>query len=203
MFEFTHGLLLDGGKKNTVDIVLSSCSRIIILTKRVLCKPCLKEKPTVQCFSIEISPKHFKSEKTMEDSQRTKTWIPAKSKYPSIWEVSMIIFNCWMVKNYTWISISDRQIGLYLKKKLFETFVDIQRSVMEDCRLPGRLADMPVKVKTITLSSNVYVTENFHKIYFAVWGSNFRRKRPKILNVYGTWIFAHVSFIQNVSDCKF
>ncbi|XP_063988689.1 ABC transporter G family member 20-like [Diachasmimorpha longicaudata] len=48
-----------------------------------------------------------------------------------------------------WIEVSldmgDRQIGLYMKKTLFQRFFDVYEDIVRECRIPKRFADIPLK----------------------------------------------------------
>ncbi|KAK9730736.1 ABC transporter [Popillia japonica] len=43
-----------------------------------------------------------------------------------------------------WLDMSNRQIGATLKFKLLSKFVDFQRGLTKDCRLPKKLAEIPI-----------------------------------------------------------
>lgn len=44
--------------------------------------------------------------------------------------------------------IADRQMGLYLEKKLSQRFFEIYSDIMEECGLPRNIGDPPLRVRT-------------------------------------------------------
>lgn len=47
--------------------------------------------------------------------------------------------------------VTDRQIGLFIQKKLFERFIEISENIMKDCKYSTKLANLPINVYFILI----------------------------------------------------
>ncbi|XP_011166692.1 ABC transporter G family member 20 [Solenopsis invicta] len=45
------------------------------------------------------------------------------------------------------LDMGDRQIGLFIQKKLFERFIEISENIMKDCKYSTKLANLPINFK--------------------------------------------------------
>ncbi|XP_046820334.1 ABC transporter G family member 20-like [Vespa crabro] len=43
-----------------------------------------------------------------------------------------------------WLDMSNRQIGLFLKNKLYETYFESMRNIMTECHLPSKITNIPL-----------------------------------------------------------